>query len=206
MTPGDGYHHGDLPRALKDATAELVAERGPAGFSLREVARRAGVSHAAPSHHFGDATGLLTAVAVEGFQALAAALAQARAANPDPVECLAAQGRAYVELSISHPGHCAVLSRSDLVDSHSPDYAEAGDRAYGELEQTVRDIADLHNPELDVSLASRLCWSAMQGLVELYDTMRLKAQLHDEPTIPDIAEMADRFSRLMAKGFINRTG
>ena len=65
------YHHGDLPAALRAATAQLVSEKGPSGFSLREVARRAGVSHAAPAHHFGDAEGMLTSVAAEGFAKLA---------------------------------------------------------------------------------------------------------------------------------------
>ena len=68
------YHHGDLPAALRAATAQLVAEKGPSGFSLREVARRAGVSHAAPAHHFGDAEGMLTSVAAEGFATLADAM------------------------------------------------------------------------------------------------------------------------------------
>ena len=64
------YHHGALRQALIDATEALLAEKGADGFSLREVARRAGVSAAAPAHHFGDASGLLTAVATLGFEGL----------------------------------------------------------------------------------------------------------------------------------------
>ena len=68
------YHHGALREALIEATESLLAERGAEGFSLREVARRAGVSPAAPAYHFGDAAGLLTAVASSGFEALTRAL------------------------------------------------------------------------------------------------------------------------------------
>jgi len=64
----DSYHHGDLPTVLLQKTDELLAERGVDGFSLREVARRADVAAAAPSHHFGNATGLLTAAAVDSFR------------------------------------------------------------------------------------------------------------------------------------------
>ncbi|HEY4419033.1 MAG TPA: TetR family transcriptional regulator, partial [Pseudonocardia sp.] len=71
------YHHGDLRRALLDTALQAVAEQGPAAISLRDVARRAGVSHAAPTHHFGDKTGLLTALAAEGWSLLADALTEA---------------------------------------------------------------------------------------------------------------------------------
>src|SRR5215213_11204294 len=68
------YHHGDLPRALLEAAVQAIAEVGPAAVSLRDLARRVGVSHAAPAHHFGDKRGLLTAVAAEGYRLFAAAL------------------------------------------------------------------------------------------------------------------------------------
>jgi len=71
------YHHGDLPRVLLDTATQAILEVGPAAVSLRDLARRAGVSHAAPAYHFGDKAGLLTAVAVDGFERLAAALREA---------------------------------------------------------------------------------------------------------------------------------
>ncbi|MFD2024591.1 TetR/AcrR family transcriptional regulator [Promicromonospora aerolata] len=91
------YHHGDLRRAMTSAAATAVAERGPAGLSLRELARLAGVSHAAPAHHFGDKAGVLTAVAAEGFRLLTAALAEAE-------DDLLASGLAYVRFAVDHPG------------------------------------------------------------------------------------------------------
>ena len=69
----DRYHHGDLPNALLRAAVEVIEERGLGAFSQREVARRAGVSHNAPAHHFGDTRGLLTSLAIQGFEVLHAA-------------------------------------------------------------------------------------------------------------------------------------
>ena len=80
------YHRVDLDRTLKDAAVDLIGELGPAGFSLREVARRAGVSHAAPAHHFGDSRGLLTAIAIEAFETLDRAITTAIADCIDPRE------------------------------------------------------------------------------------------------------------------------
>jgi AcrR family transcriptional regulator len=80
----DRYHHGDLPNALRAAAVDVIAESGIGGFSLREVARRAGVSHNAPAHHFGDMTGLLTSLAVEGFVHLRDDTSAAIAASTTP--------------------------------------------------------------------------------------------------------------------------
>ena len=98
-----GYHHGDLRQALIAAAEQLVVERGVDGFTLREAARRAGVSPAAPAHHFKDMRGLLTAVAHLGFRDFADALEAAdRRGGADPQSRLRAQGAAYVALSLIH--------------------------------------------------------------------------------------------------------
>ncbi|MGC5018548.1 TetR/AcrR family transcriptional regulator [Micromonospora sp. DT47] len=102
-----GYHHGDLRRALLDVAVEAIGESGPAALSLRELARRAGVSHAAPAHHFGDKAGLLTALAVEGYDRLAAALGRA---GDDLLEV----GVAYVRFAVDHRAHFEVMFRPDL--------------------------------------------------------------------------------------------
>src|SRR6195256_5650444 len=96
------YHHGDLKAALLAKAAALVAERGADGVSLRELARNAGVSHAAPAHHFTDRRGLFTALAAEGFSLLAEALLRARGD-------FANAALAYVRFAIDHPGHYAVM-------------------------------------------------------------------------------------------------
>ena len=116
----------------------MIGERGLAAFSLREVARRAGVSHNAPAHHFGDTRGLLTSLAVEGFDVLYATAREAAEPYDDPVDRLTAIGIAYVELARTHRAHCDVMFRVDLVDPDDPALIAAGERAYGQLEDTVR--------------------------------------------------------------------
>ena len=119
------YHHGDLRRALLEAAAEVIEEHGPAGLSLRELARRAGVSHAAPTHHFRDKAGLLTALAAEGYDLLAAELTQEWAANHSFLE----QGVAYVRFALRHRAHFEVMFRPDLYHADEPVLAVARERA-----------------------------------------------------------------------------
>ncbi len=105
------YHHGDLQRVLIEAALELIAERGPAAVSLRDLARAAGVSHAAPAHHFGDKAGLFTAIAVQGNELLAGALADGD---------LRDMGVRYVRFAAEHPSHFEVMFRPDLLHRDDP--------------------------------------------------------------------------------------
>lgn len=198
MAP-DTYHHGDLPNALRSAAADLLAEQGVAGFSLREVARRAHVSHAAPAHHYGDAAGLLTAVAVEGFEHLEAETTAATEGVDDPVDALVALGRAYVAVSLARPGHCAVLFRKDVLCGDSEAYRIAGDRAFAVLLAGVRRLAEERAPDLDVLEASQLCWAAMQGLVGLHPTM-VELGANHGTSVPGIEDLAERFTRQLVHG------
>jgi AcrR family transcriptional regulator len=199
--PPATYHHGDLPNTLRAVAADLLAEQGVAGFSLREVARRAEVSHAAPAHHFGDAAGLLTSVAIEGFTHLTERTRATVAAVDDPAEALAALGRAYVSIAIEHPGHCAVLFRKDALRPDDPDYRAAGEEAFSVLVGAVQRLADERAPALDVLLASQLCWAAMQGLVGLYPTMA-ELGAHAGLDVPAIEVLAERFTALMIAGMV----
>lgn len=115
------YHHGDLRRALLRATVEVIAERGPSAVSMREVARRAGVSHAAPAHHFGDKAGLLTAVATEGFTLLAGSLRDAQERTGEFLEI----GVAYVRFAVSNRAHFALMFRPDLYRADDPQLVAA---------------------------------------------------------------------------------
>lgn len=197
--PPPGYHHGDLPNGLRHAAAELLAERGVAGFSLREVARRAGVSHAAPAHHFGDAEGLLTSVAIEAFQHLTAETEAAVAGIEDPVEALAQVGRAYVSISVRHPGHCAIVFRKDAIDADDPDYQLWGERAFEVLRSTIQRLADERNPDLDVLQASFLCHAMVQGLVELHGTM-VGLGARRDVDVAAVEDLADAFTRQLVAG------
>jgi AcrR family transcriptional regulator len=196
---GPAYHHGNLPDVLRASAAELLAEKGPAGFSLREVARRAGVSHAAPTHHFGSVEGLLTEVAIEAFEELQRAFQSAAEASTDPLDRLTRQGQAYVTVAATHPGHCAIVFRRDIVDDEDPRYADAGFAAYAELVGTIEAIRDSHNPSLDVELASRLTWSAMQGLLVLYPNMVAMALDKGAP-IDSMLDITTQFSGLLIHG------
>ncbi len=144
------YHHGDLRRAMTAAAATAVAEQGPAGLSLRELARLAGVSHAAPAHHFGDKAGVLTAVATEGFTLLAAALGEAG-------DDLLAAGVAYVRFAVDHPGHFAVMFDRSLLHGEDADLRAAEQEASDALTGLTSD-AD----------AARAAWSVAHGFASLW--------------------------------------
>ena len=165
------YHHGALREALLEAAEAVIAERGLDGFSLREAARRVGVSPAAPQHHFGDARGLLTAVATIGFRQLADALAAAdAAAGPDREAHLRAQGVAYVDFALSQPARFDLMWRRARVDCDDPDYAAASRRAFATLAAVVADVAMADAPsapphEADPRVLA--CWSVVHGFARL---------------------------------------
>ena len=195
----DGYHHGDLPNALRRAAVEVIEERGAGGFSLREVARRAGVSHTAPAHHFGDMKGLLTSVAEEGFEALHAACIAAIDGVEDPVDQLTALGRAYVSLARTNRGHCEVMFRTDIIDTDDPELVECGLEAYGILEATVRRLIDVEGLQVGADEATWLCWSAMQGLVQLQPKIELMGQ-RKGVAVPPVDDLIARFTEMMVDG------
>lgn len=108
------YHHGDLRSQLLSAAVDVARERGMEGLSLRECARRAGVSHAAPYRHFEDKNALLFALADQGFTWLTAAGQRAMAGLDDPRERLDAYGIAYVRFAVEHPIHFRLMFTRDL--------------------------------------------------------------------------------------------
>jgi AcrR family transcriptional regulator len=135
--PRDGYHHGALREALIEASEVLLAERGLEGFSLREVARRSGVSPAAPAHHFGDAAGLLAAVATLAFDGLTAALEAGNLrGGDDPVARLREQGVGYVGFALRYPGRFGLMFRTGLHQDTA--LARSAQAAFAALEDGVR--------------------------------------------------------------------
>jgi len=134
------YHHGDLRRALLDSLPELIAERGLERLSLRELARRAGVSHGAPAHHFGDRRGLLTAFAVEASERLADEVRRALApvVEADHVQRLTAVGLGYLEFALSSPAHFRVTFRPELLNMSDPKLQRARAAAGDTLDQVLR--------------------------------------------------------------------
>lgn len=170
------YHHGDLRRALLDAALAAIAEEGPAALSLRALARRVGVSHAAPAHHFTDKAGLLTAVAAEGYNLLAAALREAEERTGSYLE----MGVAYVGFAVTHRPHFEVMFRPELY--HADDPAVVTARAtteqmlYGPVQGLIGDA-----PGADPLHAGVAAWSLVHGLATLYLNGNLPPQLGDDP-------------------------
>lgn len=166
----DHYHHGTLREALIRATDEILSECGAVGFTLREAARRAGVSVAAPSHHFGSAAGLLTEVAIAGFEALTKVLRDAAVTGMAPAARLRAQGMGYVRFALAHPGRFQLMFRHDLLLAGDDRLATAGQAAFAELETSVRAYlaATDHGATDDVVRSTVLgAWSTVHGFAHL---------------------------------------
>ena len=166
---GTGEHYtGDLRQDLIDAAAHLLAEQHPQ-VSLREIARRAGVSHAAPAHHFGDRAGLFTAVATEGFtrfdRHLRAALTTVAST---PTGQLAALGRAYAQFADEYPGHFAVMFQPALIHSTDSAFAAAGDAAFGTLHRHIQDCQRAGwRRNADSRVLAAAAWSLAHGISAL---------------------------------------
>lgn len=163
------HHHGALRRALLDAVAEIVRDAGPDAVSLRECARRAGVSHSAAAPHFGDKRGLLTAFVTEGEALLAATMRQEVAALPadaDAAARLVATGRGYLRFASANPAHVRLMFRTDLIDHGDPIWRAAADDAFAVLEQAMAAAApgqDQRGWRARLALA----WAAVHGFSTL---------------------------------------
>ena len=159
----------NLRHRLLRAAEELIAIDGGAAVSLRSVARRAGASHAAPGHHFGDKRGMLTAVATSNFSRFADHLEtridERRAAGR---ERLTAAGVAYVEFAAANWSIFEFMYRCDLVDGADADYVDASARSYSVLVDAVAEArADGWAPQRAPDDLVRLCWAAVHGLAAL---------------------------------------
>ena len=193
------YHHGDLPSALLRAVGEIVEAEGVGGVSLRGVARRAGVSHAAPAHHFGDRGGLLAAYAAEGFDGLRAAIGDAVEELGDDAtvaDAMLAMGRAYISFGAGHRGHYSVMWRKELVDCEAPVLVHAGGRALAALLATVRAALDDGATDHDVLVVAMTAWSTVHGFVSLHLEMPSAEVSH----VPDVTPLLDPVMGLLTAG------
>jgi len=167
--PSSPYHHGDLRRALLDAAEAVLEEVGVEGFTLRECARRAGVSHGAPAHHFGDARGLLTEFTAESFTQLEQLTTSMRRTAPaDSFAQLLAAGQAYVAYALTHRARFQLMFRTDRTDRGNEHLAAAGDSVYAHLIECMGKV----NAEAGAgpSLLTRkttLAWSIVHGFANL---------------------------------------
>jgi len=160
---GHPYHHGNLRRALLTAAVAAIEESGPTGLSLRDLARRAGVSHAAPAHHFGDKAGLLTALAAEGFELLSDELTRIRAETDSLIEI----GVGYVRFAVDHRAHFEVMFRPELYDRADPVLAAARQRAGESLRAGIAGLPDAPVGP-DAERARLSAWSIVHGFAALW--------------------------------------
>jgi AcrR family transcriptional regulator len=181
-----GYHHGDLRAVLLQAGEAELAEHGIEGFSLRGVAKRAGVSHAAPAHHFRDANGLLTALAAEGFRRFVdKQKLRQQAADKDALSQLVASGMGYIDFAMAYPALFRLMFSSDRPDHEAEELHVAASAAYRKL---VEDVARLSEARAQPSPTEVMrTWAIAHGLADLMNSRRLKPLLGLRKTERDAA-------------------
>lgn len=169
------YHHGNLRPALLEAALELIAEVGPQSFTLREVARRARVSHAAPYRHFADKDALLAELAADGFRLLGEAT-MVDPAVADPARAFQASGAAYLRFALEHPAHYRVMFGDAIANPTAhPDLVTHGHRAFQILIDSIAacqraGLVRAGDPE-ELAIAA---WAMVHGLASLIIDGRLR--------------------------------
>lgn len=175
------YHHGNLREALLDAAVAEISAVGLSAMSLRKVAARVGVTHPAASHHFGDKTGLLTALAATGYRLLADALRASRADGGDLLDL----GVAYVRFAHDHRPLFEVMFRPDLLHKDDAELAAAQATSGAELRGASGARAGAHQQRV-----ARGAWSFVHGFATLWLAGNL-----DEQTLPDAIAEFRRLAR-----------
>ena len=166
-----GYHHGNLREALVRAALELIAEKGPAGFTFADAARWAGVSSAAPYRHFRDRQALLADVARRGFELFEERLSRAwNEGRPDPFAAFENVGRAYLAFAREEPAFYSAMFEAGLPLDDDPGLREAADRGFAVLRRATdafcaRLPADRRPPSLMMSLH---LWALAHGIASLF--------------------------------------
>jgi AcrR family transcriptional regulator len=197
---GGRYHHGDLRRALLDAALEVLAREGAAALTLREVARRAGVTHAAPYRHFTDKQQLLATVAEEGFRMLTSQMREAWAKHEgDPVRGLQAIGVAYVRFATGQRAHFQVMFGKDIDWSREhAGLEETADCCFEVLISAVQACQGAGAIRPGDPLIPSLCaWSMVHGLSELIANGQFSAM---ELAVPSVEELVSIFNRIFIEG------
>jgi AcrR family transcriptional regulator len=190
------YHHGNLKQALLEASLDLIRKSGPGAFTLREVARRAGVSHNAPYRHFRDKEELLAALAAEGFDRLTAAMTQAAKPASDAMDRFRLSGRGYVQFALRYPQHFAVMFDVPWRYESYPQMHEAGERAFGTLVRYVEACqAEGILPPGDARPFALLAWSMVHGVAKLAISGRLPL-----PKPVDVLDFTDAATAALARG------
>jgi AcrR family transcriptional regulator len=193
------YHHGALHEALLKAAEKVLERDGLQGLTLRAVAREAGVSHAAPTHHFGDLTGLVSELAAIGFRQFNAAMAAAGATGTALLEKAMARAKAYVAYARAHPGMYGLMFRTERLDMSRPSLREAASASFAGLAGAIG--ASRHEQiaaealSLDQAAAIARAWSLVHGFTMLLLDGRLTDILHRLPEGTDAETLLDAMLR-----------
>jgi AcrR family transcriptional regulator len=205
VSPKDAYHHGNLRQALLDEALAVIGEKGIDGLSLREVAARSGVSHAAPYHHFKDKAALVDALAGEAAALLDARMAAAEAqAGVEPRPRLVALGMGYVMFAVEQPEYYAAFASSRRTAPESG--APAAEASGGETNAWTRLLAAVVSgqaagelPRGDVVVLGAFLWSLVHGLAELWRTGQLAL-------LPPAAEGVQSLARSVLEAALGSLG
>ena len=192
-----------LRDTLVDAAVALIARKGPQGFSLREVARRARVSEAAPYWHFADREALLAAVAERGFEEMAKGMMEIWSREAEPAERFRALGIGYVRFALAHPSYLRVMFGSEVPDkAEHPALAAAGDRTFTLLVQAIEECQVAGRVRGgDPRALAVAAWSIVHGLAALLVDGKLKAHA---ATAPDAERLAHTITDLFMLGLAPR--
>jgi len=189
------YHHGALRDALLEAAERVLERDGLSGLTLRAVAREAGVSHAAPTHHFGDLTGLVSELAAIGFRQFNTAMSAAGASASAPLEKAAARARAYVAYAQAHPGMYGLMFRTERLDMTRPSLCEAANASFAGLAGAIGVSRHEQISEQALSLGQAAdiarAWSLVHGFTMLLLDGRLTDILNRLPDGTDAGMLLD---------------
>jgi AcrR family transcriptional regulator len=198
------YHHGALRDALLEAAERVLERDGLAGLTLRAVAREAGVSHAAPTHHFGDLTGLLSELAAIGYRQFSAALATAATSGTNVAGL--ARAHAYVRFAQAHPGLYGLMFRTERLDMSRPSLNEAANASFagfaGAIGASRHEEISAAALSLDQGAALVRAWSLVHGFTMLLLDDRLSDIFRRLPPGIDVETLLDA----MLKATVGRPG
>jgi AcrR family transcriptional regulator len=194
------YHHGGLHAALLEAAERILEREGLPGLTLRAVAREAGVSHAAPTHHFGDLTGLVSELAAIGFRQFNVAMTAAGNSAGTLVEKAMARAKAYVAYGQAHPGLFSLMFRTERLDMKRPALHEAANAAFAGLVGAVgaqrHEAIEAKALSLDQAAAIARAWSLVHGFTLLLLDDRLSDILSRLPEGTDADTLLDAMLRI----------
>ncbi|MFT4823717.1 MAG: AcrR family transcriptional regulator [Halioglobus sp.] len=189
--PKTSYHHGDLRCALLDAALDIISEHGPRQLTIREVARKVGVSHTAPYRHFANKDDLIVAVVKQGFELMHQTMQEAKAAaEPDPLSQFAASGTAYIDFALDHRAYYRVMYSGDLLSStgqHTLQHTTS--ETFADVVNDIRTCQELNiiRPG-DPTLQALTLLSSIHGFVTMVIDNRVSALLGDQYPLQEVRD------------------